>query len=206
MVESYNEGFHLLVHGCAGTGKTFMAIYMALCDILSPDSDYDQLVIVRSIVPTRDIGFLPGRADEKEAVYELPYRAICEELFPNDRAAYDRLKKNGVIRFLNTSFIRGTTFRNSIVVVDEVENLNFHEASSVITRAGENTRYILCGDHTQTDLIYNKHDTSGLMTFLRIVERMESFDVIEMTPDDIVRSGLVKEFILAKEEVTANER
>jgi len=187
---------NLVLHGLAGTGKSFISLYLALQELDDYRSDYDRVIIIRSVVPTRDIGFLPGSESEKSAVYEAPYQAICNELY--DRGdAYEILKKMGTIQFMTTSFVRGVTLKNSIIIVDEINNLNFHELDSVITRCGEGCKVILCGDYRQTDFTKDG-EREGLHTFLRIVKDMSCFRHIEFGPDDIVRSPLVKEYILAK--------
>ena len=197
--DEYAKDKSLLLHGVAGTGKTFLGILLGLEEVLDPSYDYSQLCIVRSVVPTRDIGFLKGTDEEKIAIYELPYRLICKELFSSE-TAYDALKQQGHVQFISTSFIRGLTFDNAIILVDEMQNLNFHELDSIITRPGKNSKVILCGDYTQTDLA--KHnDKEGIKTFMKILNRMNEFSTVEFGVDDIVRSDFVKSYIIAKLEL-----
>jgi predicted ribonuclease YlaK len=197
--DEYAKDKSLLLHGVAGTGKTFLGILLGLEEVLDPSYDYSQLCIVRSVVPTRDIGFLKGTDEEKIAIYELPYRLICKELFSSE-TAYDALKQQGNVQFISTSFIRGLTFDNAIILVDEMQNLNFHELDSIITRPGKNSKVILCGDYTQTDLA--KHsDKEGIKTFMKILNRMNEFSTVEFGVDDIVRSDFVKSYIIAKLEL-----
>jgi len=181
---------NLVLHGCAGTGKTFISSYLAFDDIAK--NYYKRLVIIRSAVSTRDIGFLPGNEKEKSSVYEQPYKDICVELFQRGDA-YDILKTKGTIDFMTTSFIRGVTLRDAIILVDECQNMSFHELDSIITRVGQGCRIIFCGDFKQSDL--NKN---GLQDFLRILKEMNEFDLIEFEVHDIVRSGFVKKYITAK--------
>lgn len=199
--EYWQEGYNLVFAGAAGTGKTFSAIYLALLSLLDKDSNYPEystIDIIRSIVPTRDIGFLKGDNEEKVEVYEDVYHSIFDEMFPYKKS-YENLKEIGKVRFSPTSFNRGKTFNDSIMVVDEFSNMNFHELDSTITRVGDNTRIIFSGDIAQTDLIYKKNDTSGFVPFMDIVQSMRnSFKIIEFDTDDIVRSGLVKEYLVAK--------
>lgn len=195
--ESYNEGKNVLLHGLAGTGKTFISLYLALNEILAKNSQYKKVVIIRSIVPTRDIGFLPGNNKEKTKVYEGPYYAICNELF-NRGDAYDILKTKGTVDFMSTSFIRGITINDSIVIADEINNMTFHELDSVITRIGNNCKLMLCGDFRQSDLP-KQSEKQGLTSFMKILGKMGSFDHVEFDEEDIVRSGLVKEYIIAKD-------
>ena len=196
--KSYFIGNNLLLQGSAGTGKTFIALYLALNDLLKDGSTYDNIIVSRSIVPTRDIGFLPGTLEDKIAEYEVPYISICDELFEYNNS-YNNLKKLGMIKFIPTSFIRGLTFENSIVIMDETQNMTLDEASSVITRAGNNTKLIVVGDTKQNDLTKNRFDVSGLKDLSRILERMDEFDVIDFTVNDIVRSELVRSFLVSKE-------
>lgn len=195
--ESYDDGKNILLHGLAGTGKTFISLYLALNEILSKNSQYKKVVIIRSIVPTRDIGFLPGNNKEKTKVYEGPYYAICNELF-NRGDAYDILKTKGTIDFMSTSFIRGITINDSIVIADEINNMTFHELDSVITRIGNNCKIMMCGDFRQSDLP-KQSEKQGLTSFMNILSKMGSFDHVEFDEEDIVRSGLVKEYIIAKD-------
>lgn len=193
----YNEGTTaIMLHGVAGTGKTFIAIYKALEEVLDPSNGLQQVVIVRSAVQTRDIGHLPGDEAEKMEVYQRPYQCICDTLFGERRQAYDRLQEQGHLKFMTTSFIRGITIDQSVVIVDEAQNLNYQEISSIMTRVGKNSKIIFCGDFRQTDL-NKKNDLSGLSKFIEISNYMPSFRKIEFQPADIVRSELVKEFILA---------
>jgi len=194
--KAYNKNRNILLHGLAGTGKTFLSMYLSLKEVLGK-SKYKKIIIVRSVVPTRDMGFLPGTQKEKTKVYEAPYQAVCNELFGRGDA-YELLKTRGVIEFISTSFIRGTTIGNSIVIVDEVNNMTFHELDSVITRLGNNSKILLCGDFRQSDLI-KQSDRNGLRHFMNILEKMGSFEHIEFEQEDIVRSGLVKEYIIAKD-------
>ena len=184
-----------MLHGAAGTGKTFIAMYKALEEVMDNRSTYERVVIVRSVVPSREIGHLPGDEKEKTDVYLAPYKAICKDLFNTDQA-YERLVEQKNIEFLITSFVRGITIDKAIIVVDECQNMNFQELSSIITRVGEGSRILFCGDFKQTDL-NKKHDQSGLKDFVQIINRMPSFRNIEFDVEDIVRSNLVKEFIVA---------
>jgi phosphate starvation-inducible protein PhoH len=194
---AYNNGDNLLLHGMAGTGKTFLALAMALQDMMAGDVAQKKVTIVRSVLPTRDIGFLPGSIEEKIGVYEAPYIALCTELF--GRAdAYSILKSKGVIEFIPTSFVRGVTIQDSIIILDEVNNCTFHEIDSIITRPGKNCRLLICGDMRQSDLT-REQERAGLGDFIRIVDRMKSFSHIEFEEEDIVRSDLVKEYLIAKE-------
>ena len=195
--EAYKEGSNLVLAGSAGTGKTFLSFYLALEDALDKETPYDKVVVIRSIVPTRDIGFLPGTEEEKMDAYTAPYRGIAKEL-TGDPEAWTKLVQQGVVEFLSTSFIRGTTISNAIVIVDEMQNLNFHELDSVITRIGENCRFLMCGDYYQTDFDKDK-DKNGILQFLDIIDRMKYFETIEFSWQDIVRSGLVRDYIMTKE-------
>lgn len=195
----YENNNNLMLHGMAGTGKTFIALYLALQDIFHYETNYKKVYIVRSAVPTRDIGFLPGKDKDKTAVYEAPYQAICTELFKRGDA-YEILKQKGIIEFVSTSFLRGITLSNCIVVVDELQNMSFHELDTIITRMGKNTRLVLSGDMRQTDLT-KEQEKAGLKNFLRIIDKMKSFKSIEFAREDVVRSGLVKEYLFAKDDL-----
>jgi phosphate starvation-inducible protein PhoH len=195
--EKYYDGKNLLLHGIAGTGKSFLSIYLALQSVLSDASRYKKVVIVRSVVPTRDMGFLPGSNAEKAKVYEAPYQAIFTELF-NRGDAYQYLKQKGLVEFISTSFIRGITLNDCIIVVDEIANMTLHELDSVITRVGKNCKIMFCGDFRQSDFT-REHEKNGLTDFMRILNRMKSFEYVDFTENDIVRSAMVKEYIIAKD-------
>lgn len=197
--DAFNEGYHLFLHGVAGTGKTFISLYLALKTILT-SKEYKKIVIIRSAVPSRDIGFLPGTAKEKMMMYEMPYQVICNDLFQRGDA-YDILKTKGSIEFVSTSFLRGITLNNCIVIADEAQNYTFAEADTLISRIGNNCKIIFCGDIDQTDLLKSKNDLTGLPKFMQIIEKMEIFDFIDFQTDDIVRSSLVKEYIIEKKKL-----
>ena len=194
---AYHKDKNLILSGSAGTGKTFIAMYLALREVLEGKGPYKKVVIVRSIVPTRDIGFLPGDEQEKKEVYMLPYIDICQELF-GDKNAFQRLFDNGQIEFLTTSFIRGTTLNNAIIILDEMQNCVFRELDTVITRVGQRARFIMCGDYYQSDFD-KKTDREGILNFLKIVNSMNSFASIEFAWADIVRSDFVRDYIVTKE-------
>lgn len=194
--EQYQSDKSQLLLGYSGTGKTFMAMYNAFAEVQRKDNDYQRVVIVRSAVPTRDIGFLKGTEAEKGAVYELPYKSICTELFHRGDA-YEILTKHDGVRFMLTSFIRGLTIDNSIVIVDEFQNMTAHEADSVLTRIGRDSKIVICGDILQRD--FSKHSEKNIEKFLQVVESMPSrFDFNYFNENDIVRSGLVGDYIKAK--------
>ena len=189
-VRAFESTNNLILHGVAGTGKTFVACYLAFDDMAK--REYEKLVIIRSAVPTRDIGFLPGNEKEKASVYEEPYKDIAIDIFGRGDA-YQILKTKGLVEFMTTSYIRGITLRNATIVIDECQNMSFHELDSIITRVGQGCRVILCGDFRQSDL-----KNSGMNEFLTVIKRMECFDFIEFGIDDIVRSEFVKQYIIAK--------
>ena len=184
---------NLVLHGLAGTGKTFISSYLAYDDMAK--GVYQNLVIIRSAVPTRDIGFLPGTEKEKASVYEEPYKDIANDLFSRGDA-YEILKNKGLVHFMTTSFIRGITLRDAIILIDECQNMSFHELDSIITRIGENCRVMFCGDFRQADLKAN-----GLQDFIKVLKRMQKFTFIEFEVEDIVRSDFVKQYIIAKNEL-----
>jgi len=203
--EEYKKDKNLVAYGCAGTGKTFITLYNALLDVLDPKKPYEKIYLVRSLVATREIGFLPGDHEDKSSLYQIPYKNMVKYMFemPDDAAfemLYANLKTQGTISFWSTSFIRGTTFDNAIIIVDEFQNLNFHELDSIITRIGEDSKIMFCGDATQTDLVKTSERT-GIMDFMRILQNMPSFGIIEFAAEDICRSGLVKEYIMTKLEL-----
>ena len=202
---SYSEGKHLVAYGTAGTGKTFCVLYNALRDVLSEVTPFEKIYLVRSLVPTREIGFLPGSHEDKSSLYQIPYKNMVKYMFqmPSDvdfEMLYGNLKAQETISFWSTSFIRGTTLDNCIIIVDEFSNLSFHEMDSIITRVGENTKIMFCGDASQSDLL-KTNERNGIIDFMNILKKMSSFDIVEFGVDDIVRSGIVKEYILAKLEV-----
>lgn len=193
----YKEGeTFMLLHGVAGTGKTYIALYKALEEVLDRTNNYQRVIIVRSAVPAREIGHLPGDEKEKTEVYKEPYNEICANLFERSDA-FQRLEEQGVCTFLITSFLRGVTLDDSIIIVDECQNLCDSEINTVMTRVGNNSKIIFCGDFRQTDLS-KKNDMSGLKKFINIAKMMPSFKLIEFSAQDIVRSELVKQYILAR--------
>jgi len=197
--EAFKEGDHLVLCGSAGTGKTFVGMYLALEKVLDKSYEQNKLVIVRSVVPTREMGYLPGSVEEKVDAYTAPYRSICTELF-NEKMAYENLEQQDHIEFVSTSFIRGTTLDNCIVLVDEMQNLTFHELDSIITRVGKNSRIIFSGDYYQSDL-KSGSDKKGILDFMNIMEVMNNFTTVEYGWADIVRSDFVRDYIMTKEMV-----
>lgn len=201
LFESYEEGYNLAAIGTAGTGKTMCATYLALQDVLQK-GEYEKVVIIRSAVQTREQGFMPGTQAQKEAVFEAPYNDIVNDLFER-KDAYNLMKSKGMIEFKTSSFVRGLTFDNAIIIVDECQSMTYHELDSIITRVGESSKIVFCGDTKQDDLATSKNraDVTGLHDFLKVLYAIPSFDVVRFGVNDIVRSGLVKEYILAKEAV-----
>ena len=205
LFDAYDNGKNIVAYGAAGTGKTFITLYNALQDVLNEKSPYEKIYIVRSLVATREIGFLPGDHEDKSSLYQIPYKNMVKYMFemPTDsdfEMLYGNLKNQGTISFWSTSFIRGTTLDNAVIIVDEFQNLNFHELDSIITRVGENTKIMFCGDATQSDLI-KTNEKNGIIDFMRILQQMPSMEIIEFGLEDIVRSGLCKEYLVAKAEL-----
>lgn len=199
---AYKEKKNLFLYGAAGTGKTFISLYLALKDALNPETTQECVYLVRSAVPTREIGFLPGDEEDKTALFQVPYQNMVQFMFeqPNEQAfnmLYDRLKNQGSLMFMTTSFLRGITLDNAIIIVDESQNLNFHELDTIITRVGQDSKIIFCGDFFQTDLQKNS-EKEGLQVFMNILSPMDEFKLIEYTIGDIVRSGLVRSYLISK--------
>ena len=206
LFSSYESNKNLVAYGAAGTGKTFITLYNALCDVLDQTTPYEKIYIVRSLVATREIGFLPGDHEDKSSLYQIPYKNMVKYMFqmPSDadfEMLYGNLRAQDTISFWSTSFIRGTTLDKAIILVDEFQNLNFHELDSIMTRVGADSKIMFCGDATQSDLI-KQNERNGIIDFMRILRVMSSVDLIEFGVEDIVRSGLVKEYILAKMELS----
>ena len=200
--DTFKSGKNQFLFGCAGTGKTFVSIYLALQEVLKNETPYDKLIVVRSLIPTREIGFLPGDEEDKAALYQVPYSNMMQFMFeqPNEQAfsmLYDRLKQQGSFYFLSTSFLRGLTFDNSIIIVDECQNLNFHELDTIITRVGQDSKIFFCGDFGQSDLT-KLNERNGLMDFLHILQEMDEFNCTEFNIGDIVRSGFVRNYLIQK--------
>ena len=198
----YDEGKNIFAHGVPGSGKTFCLLYKALKEVLDERTPYDTVYIVRSIVSTRDVGFLPGMLEEKIGIYEIPYKNMVKDIFrmPSDvdfDMLYGNLKSQKIIDFMSTSFLRGITLDNCIIIVDEAQNLSAHESFSIISRCGEDTKIMFAGDIEQSDLVKMSEKT-GIIDFVRVINAMPSFEKIEFDVDDIVRSGLVREFVIAK--------
>ena len=200
--DSWKKGLNQFLFGCAGTGKTFVSLYLALQEVLKNETPYDKVIVVRSLIPTREIGFLPGDEEDKAALYQVPYSNMMQFMFeqPNEQAfsmLYDRLKAQGSFYFLSTSFLRGLTFDNSIIIVDECQNLNFHELDTIITRVGQDSKIFFCGDFGQSDLT-RMNEKNGLMDFLQILQEMQEFNCTEFDIGDIVRSGFVRSYLIQK--------
>ena len=200
--DSWTEGKNQFLFGAAGTGKTFISLYLALKDVLDLKKPYDKVVLVRSLIPTREIGFLPGDEEDKAALYQVPYQNMVQFMFEMQNEQqfnnlYDKLKGQGTLYFLSTSFLRGLTFDNTIIIVDECQNLNFHELDTIITRVGQDSKIVFCGDFDQTDLV-KQNEKNGLHDFLRILGEMEEFNCTEFTIGDIVRSGFVRSYLINK--------
>ena len=196
--EAYKRGdYFVALHGVAGTGKTFCALYKAIEEVMDKSNPFDKIIVVRSAVQSREIGHLPGDVNEKMEIYQQPYRQICDTLFGR-KDAWDRLEEQGHIEFISTSFIRGMSFDDAIIIVDEMQNMTYEEIDTVMTRVGYRSKIIWCGDYRQTDLNKKKNDVSGILKFFDIAYHMNAFTKIEFTVDDIVRSSLVKDYILAK--------
>jgi len=195
--DAYKRGDYFIgLFGSPGVGKTFLAMYRGLEEVLDRSNPFKQIVVVRSAVQVRDQGFVPGSLDEKMEIYETPYKEISETLFGRSDA-WDRLKEQGYARFISTTAIRGISIDDAIILVDESQSMTFHELSSVISRVGHRSKIIFIGDLKQNDLIKSKNDVSGLKEFLNVARHMDEFSEITFTPDDIVRSSLVKSFIVA---------
>ena len=206
--DTWKKGKNQFLFGSAGTGKTFVSLYLALKEVLDLKGDADKVILVRSLIPTREIGFLPGDEEDKAALYQVPYQNMVRWMFemPNEQAfnnLYDKLKAQGTLFFLSTSFLRGLTFDNSIIIVDECQNLNFHELDTIITRVGQDSKILFCGDFNQTDL-QKTNEKNGLHDFLRILEQMEEFNCTEFNLGDIVRSGFVGSYLINKIKLGVN--
>tara|TARA_Y100000817_G_scaffold109171_1_gene85418 strand:+ start:170 stop:886 length:717 start_codon:yes stop_codon:yes gene_type:complete len=200
--DTWKQGQNQFLFGCAGTGKTFVSLYLGLSEVLRNETPYDKVIMVRSLIPTREIGFLPGDEEDKAALYQVPYSNMMQFMFeqPNEQAfetLYNRIKAQGSYYFLSTSFLRGLTFDNSIIIVDECQNLNFHELDTIITRVGQDSKIIFCGDFSQSDLT-KTNERNGLMDFLQILQEMDEFNCIEFNIGDIVRSGFVRNYLIQK--------
>lgn len=195
--DAYKQGdYFIALHGVAGTGKTFIALYKAIEEVLDKSNPFNKIIVVRSAVQGREMGHLPGDVNEKMEIYEQPYRQICHQLFDR-KDAWDRLEEQGYIQFISTSFIRGMSWDDAIIIVDECQNLTWDELNTCMTRVGYRSKILFCGDYRQTDLNKKSNDQSGLKKFLNVADLMKSHTRIEFTPEDIVRSSLVKEWILA---------
>ena len=200
--KQYAEGKNLFLYGPAGTGKTFVVLYNAIKEVLDPKTNYNCIYIVRSLMPTRSLAFMPGDEQDKSSLYQVPYdnmlrlmfKLAAEEQFD---IMYKELKKQGNVAFLSTSFLRGITLDNAIVLVDECQNLNFHELDTIMTRVGQESKIMFSGDFDQTDL-REDDEKAGLGQFIKIINEMKEFYSCEFDIGDIVRSGLVRSYIIQK--------
>jgi len=197
--DAWNEGHNLMLHGIAGTGKTFLALYFAIKEVWNKNTPYRKVFIIRSTVSTRNQGFMPGTKAQKEAVYEEPYGPIASTIFGRGDA-YQLMKQKNIVEFRSTSFLRGATFDDCIIVVDEMQNMSDGELHTIMTRVGQNCKIIFAGDIKQDDLTSKRYnEESGLATFMKIISRMEEFEFVEFFADDIVRSDLVKSYIIERD-------
>ena len=197
--DSYRVGeYFMMLSGSAGTGKSFIALYKALEEVMDKGNSFNQVLIVRSAVQTRDVGFLKGSLEEKTSLYEEPYVQICATLF-GKKDAYQRLKEQGYIEFTTTTAMRGMSFDNSVVILDECQNCTFQELDTVVTRIGHQSKILFVGDTGQNDLLKKSSEVTGMPDFIRIANSMDEFCRIHFTSADIVRSSLVKQYIIAKE-------
>ncbi len=200
MYQAWVNDYDLCAYGSAGTGKSFLALYLALSDVLNEKTETEKIIIVRSIVSVRDPGHLPGELCEKVAPHEAPYQAIFHELMGKANT-YENMKDAGVVEFVTTSFLRGLTWNNAIIVLDESQNMSDVEINSAMTRVGKNSKVMVLGDMKQNDFLHSKKETSGFAQSMRIMEKMSEFALIKFLPQDIVRSGFCKSWILASEEL-----
>lgn len=205
LFESYENGKNILAHGSPGTGKTHVLLYNALKDVLNERTPYDKIILLRSTVQSLDIGFVPGSVNEKIAPFESPYKHMVKSMFELSteeefEMIYGLLKSEKIIDFMCVSFLRGTTFDNCILIVDECQNMNYHQLSTVITRVGQDSKIFFAGDSRQSDLT-KQSERKGFIDFAKVLERMESFDLIKFEIEDVVRSGIVKQFLIAEHEL-----
>lgn len=205
LFKSYSENKNIIAHGAAGTGKSLVLLYNALRDVLNFDTPYEKIYLFRSMVATRPIGFLPGSLEEKINVFELPYKDMVKHMFKLTSAVdydmlYDNLKSQRIIEFCSNSFTRGITLDNCIIIIDEFSNMNFHELDSMITRVGKNCKIMFSGDASQSDLV-KSNERDGIIDFMKIIQKMPSFEIIEFGIEDVCRSGLVKEYLTAKHQL-----
>ena len=201
--EAWGKDKNIFLTGSAGTGKTFVLLHLALKDVLNKSTPHEKVILVRSLLPSRDIGFLPGTLEEKSNLYQDPYRILIKYLFeaPSEQdlaQAYDKLVGQGSLEFYSTSFLRGQTFDRSIIIVDEASNMIFQELDTIMTRVGQDSRICFAGDMAQSDLRKTNGERDGYHNFQAILEEMKEFDVIEFDIGDIIRSGLVRSYLIAK--------
>lgn len=203
-IYAFSSGKHLALLGSAGTGKTFLGIYLASSLMVDPDSQTDKIIVLRTAVQARDQGFVKGDPAEKMDPYSVPYKQAFTKIFGRANSFYDLIKAKKLV-FDSTSFLRSVTFDNAVVIFDEAQNAEFREINTVITRLGQNSRLILIGDSLQDDL--SKNEESGLPKFSKIVTQHlpTDFHITTFTSEDIVRSDLVKRWVIGCEEY-ANSR
>jgi len=198
--DCYDEGNNLVLSGSAGSGKSFLAMYLALKDLIRTNNPcYNKIIIIRSAVPSRDIGFVPGTLEEKSKIYQDPYKQIVNELSGRGDAWHFLINKE-IIEFQTTSFLRGLTFSDCIIIFDEFQSATFHEIDTVLTRIGENCRFFLCGDYNQNDLSI-KREKSGFQDAIKILRNITYVSEVQFTIDDVVRSGFVKNYLSEKEKL-----
>lgn len=181
--------------GPAGTGKTFLAAVLAVQSLL--DGQYERLILTRPAVEAGEkLGFLPGDLQQKVNPFLRPlYDALYEFIDP---AKIPDLMDRGVIEVAPLAYMRGRTLNNAFVIVDEAQNTTPAQIKMVLTRLGFNSRMVVTGDITQTDLPVAQE--SGLVVALRILKSVEGIAICHLSQSDVVRHPLVQKVVAAYEQ------
>jgi phosphate starvation-inducible PhoH-like protein len=177
--------------GSAGTGKTYVAASYAAEKLYYRETS--KIIVTRpNVEASRSLGFLPGELEEKYAPYLEPFEGVFIRAF--GKSLYELFKKRGQIDPRPLGFMRGATFDDAIVLVDECQNMTEKEFKLLLTRIGHNSKVIFSGDSRQVDI-----PDSGLMSTIQRLQYIPSIEVVEFYPSDIVRSDLCKQIILEYE-------
>lgn len=180
--------------GPAGTGKTYLAVALAVYAL--KNKEIDKIILTRPAVEAGEkLGFLPGDMNEKVDPYLRPLFDALQEMMGQD--AYLRHIERGSIEIAPLAYMRGRTLSNSFIILDEAQNTTKEQMKMFLTRMGENSRIVVTGDVTQIDL--PKNVKSGMIDAIEVLDGVEGIEIVKLTAKDVVRHELVTRIIQAYE-------